>query len=724
MAAPVARPGAPLGINVAGFLRGGLGLGEAGRLYVAALRAAGVPVRTTTIDPRLPDTVGPSGRLATAKTTDFTDLETDAETPFNLVCVNAPELPQFYRDVGPAFFDGKRTIGVWAWEVDKVPSDWEYAFELVDEIWVYSRYVEEILRSASDVPVVRVPLPVIRREETAVAPPDLGLGAGFTFLFLFDFYSTMARKNPLGLIEAFTRAFEPGEGPQLLLKSFNGDYKPARLAAVERAAARHPDVHVVDRYLASAEKDALMAGCDCYVSLHRSEGFGLTLAEAMALGKPVIATGYSGNTDFMSEANSYLVRHELTEVGPEGENYPPDGHWAEPDLGHAAELMRRVWGDREEASARAARGRSDVLAELSLERVGAIARGRLDELTRAGLARPRSGRRRPPPPPAGLAPLRHAELTAERDPLANAQELGGAKGLWRQGALRAMRPFTAHQDEFNVKSIEALREVADRLAELHRLLAHLGSDATLEQDSYDLSRMLAGMRARPASSHPAISLRDQAGRVVLGFDAATDHGADPVGFEDVFRGSEELIRERQLVYADVLGSPAAVLDLGCGRGEFLDVLRERGIACRGVELSEQLVAHCRGKGHDVELADALEHLRGLDDAGVPAIFAAQVVEHLPADVLRELLTLTEAKLEPGGTAIFETVNPHTPSALKAFWTDPTHHHPLYPEVLIALCRFAGFASGRVVFPEPSGDFNEDVYDSPDYAVVVTKRGSA
>src|SRR3712207_9247859 len=105
-------------VNVAGFLRGGLGLGEAGRLYVAALEAAGVPVRTTTVEVPLPDFVDSSGNRAVPKVHDFTDLDTEAETRFNLICVNAPELPQFWADVGEGFFRGRRSIGVWAWEVD------------------------------------------------------------------------------------------------------------------------------------------------------------------------------------------------------------------------------------------------------------------------------------------------------------------------------------------------------------------------------------------------------------------------------------------------------------------------------------------------------------------------------------------------------------------------------------------------------------------------------
>ena len=228
---------------MAGFLRGGLGLGEAARRYVTALEAADIPIRTTSVDVFLPEDQQDRRKLA-----EFEDVGTDHDVPFNLVCVNAPELPRFYSEVGPDFFAGRRTIGVWAWEVDRVPEDWSWAFGVVDEIWTYSQYVVDILRPASNVPVARVPLPVLEPPKPG-PPPDLGLPDRFTFLFLFDFYSTVQRKNPLGLIEAFRRAFNPGEGPQLVLKSFNGDLKPERLAQVREAAAGHPDIHVVDRYV-------------------------------------------------------------------------------------------------------------------------------------------------------------------------------------------------------------------------------------------------------------------------------------------------------------------------------------------------------------------------------------------------------------------------------------------------------------------------------------------
>ncbi len=147
--------------------------------------------------------------------------------------------------------------------------------------------------AVAPVPVIALPPPV------EISPRNrgslrLGVPTGFLFLFVFDYLSTIERKNPVGLIEAFKHAFKAGEGPQLLIKTINAPLRPYVEEEVLWAVDGRPDIHVVDRSLSGDEKDALMAACDCYVSLHRSEGFGLTMAEAMAIGKPVIGTGYSG----------------------------------------------------------------------------------------------------------------------------------------------------------------------------------------------------------------------------------------------------------------------------------------------------------------------------------------------------------------------------------------------------------------------------------------------
>ena len=171
------------------------------------------------------------------------------------------------------------------------------------------------------------------------------------------------------------------------------------------------------------------------------------------------------------------------------------------------------------------------------------------------------------------------------------------------------------------------------------------------------------------------------------------------GFEDLFRGSEQMIRDRQRVYVDLIAGREPVLDAGCGRGEFLDLLEEHGIACRGVDLDPDMVKRCREKGHEnVEQGSLIECLERTPAGSLGAIFSAQVIEHLELAQLQRFLELGLSRLRPGGLLIAETVNPHSAAALKAFWVDPTHMHPLFPETMLSLCALAGYAAGDVFAP--------------------------
>jgi glycosyltransferase involved in cell wall biosynthesis len=367
-----------LGVRVSGYLGHVLGLGAAARGYALALGAAGVPLSTVSFSLdhlRPPVELAPDyGRHL------YDDLAGGGRHSFDLICINPDELPGFVSRLGPGYFTGTR-IGVWAWETNSIPSRWASAFELVDEIWVYSRFVAENIGAVTEVPVVALPPPV--QPAAAAHPIRLGLPDGFLFLFVFDYSSTIQRKNPVALIGAFKRAFSPAEGPRLLIKTIGAPLFPLADEEVLWAARGRPDIHVIDQSLTSAEMDGLMAACDCYVSLHRSEGFGLTMAEAMSLGKPVIGTAYSGNVDFMNPGNSFLVDFELTRVGPDCLIYPADGEWAEPSVEHAAELMRRVYDDRQAASRIGAQARLDIARDLSPETTGGAMRRRLKTLARA-----------------------------------------------------------------------------------------------------------------------------------------------------------------------------------------------------------------------------------------------------------------------------------------------------------------------------------------------------
>jgi glycosyltransferase involved in cell wall biosynthesis len=369
-------------VRLTGYLGHTLGLGAAARGYVQALTAAGVSVRTVSVP--LHHLALPAELAAEYGRLGFEDLVHNGHHSAEIVAVNAAELPDFVERLGADYFHGPR-IGIWGWETNSIPSGWQRAFALVDEIWVYSRFMAENIGAVAPVPVIALPPPV-QRPSVPAEPARLGVPAGFLFLFVFDYLSTVQRKNPVGLIEAFKLAFAAGEGPQLLIKTINAPLRPLAEEELLWATHERSDIHIVDRSLTGAELAGLMAGCDCYISLHRAEGFGLTMAEAMAIGKPVIGTGYSGNVDFMNAENSYLVDFSIARVGPECEIYPPEGEWAEPSIEHAAELMRRVLSEPAEAAAKGERAMAEVERLLSPAVTGESMRERLEEL--AGPSRP------------------------------------------------------------------------------------------------------------------------------------------------------------------------------------------------------------------------------------------------------------------------------------------------------------------------------------------------
>jgi SAM-dependent methyltransferase len=290
-------------------------------------------------------------------------------------------------------------------------------------------------------------------------------------------------------------------------------------------------------------------------------------------------------------------------------------------------------------------------------------------------------------------------VSAERPFLSRPGALGRARGIALapvKSVLRKMmrwyvEPLAADQRRFNaavLRLADALSERADadQTAAADRLGALGTATAGHERRALELEERLTRLerRDRPvaAAAAPSATTRPAA--------AMAASVPDYFAFESRMRGSTESIRERQRSYVDDFNKASPVLDLGCGRGEFLVLLREADVEARGVDLDPDMVAYARGEGVDVEQADAVEHLQGLKDGSLGGIFAAQLVEHVPAPTLVRLLELAAAKLRPGGLLVAETINPLSPLALRNYYADLTHAQPLVPETLELLARQAGF----------------------------------
>ena len=522
---PRRRSGLPLGVNVVGYLRSELGVGEVARQFISALDAAGVPALPVGLH-------APDNRQGHSYATAAQD-----RNPFavNLICVNADGLPAFAAEAGREFLDDKYNIGVWWWETSRFPPEHLGAFEYLDEVWAGSRFIAETLSAVAPIPVVHVPLALDFPLTLPRDPGALGLPDAYTFLFSYDYNSVAARKNPLGALEAYTRAFGPEDGTILVLKSINGDRHASAHRRVREAAADRTDVIVLDEYLDQADKDRLMASCDCYVSLHRSEGFGLTLAEAMFHGKPVVGTGYSGNMDFMTEANSYPVAYTMAAVGGGAEPYAADEEWAEPDLDDAVRLLRHVRKNPSEAAARGARAAADIRAKYAPRVAGEALAERLQRI----------GKRIPiidaPEPAAG--PDVEALIARGGRPAAPSR-FGKAGAGARKAVLRAMKPYTAYQQEVNRALAEregVLREdtsrVDDRLAASFTTLI-----AELRQQRSLLQRHDALLGGKVADPRPG---------VVRAIDARID---DLAGQVDALRG----LTGQHEVHLRHVGLPSAI----------------------------------------------------------------------------------------------------------------------------------------------------------------------
>ena len=360
------------GLNVVGYLAAESGVGESARSTLRILDAARISVAP--IDFRV-------GNLARMNEIVSRAATGRAPHSINLFHINADQMQVAWSSLGSALFEGRYNIGYWAWELPEFPDIWVPAFDLLDKVWVPSAFCQQAIAAKSPVPVLRVPHSV----DPGSAQPDrsaFGIGGDVAFLAMCDVLSVPERKNPVGVIEAFRRAFPANEPVRLFLKITNLEYQPDLKEAIDRFVADDPRIKLLDGYLTRAQLWTLMASIDCYVSLHRSEGFGLGMAEAMACGRAVIATDWSGNIDFTRPENALLVDYQLIELERDLGPYRRGQVWAEPDIDGAADCMRRIAASPELRQHVGRRAAQTIAREISPAAIAPIVKTRLDAIAK------------------------------------------------------------------------------------------------------------------------------------------------------------------------------------------------------------------------------------------------------------------------------------------------------------------------------------------------------
>lgn len=513
------------GVTLTGYLRAEAGTGEAGRLMKMALEKTGekqaVQVWTDDVPSRQNH---PWNERSTAAALGH-------RYDINLICINADQLPAFARELGPQFFRNRYNIGLWFWELDTFPATMHSSFDYLHEVWVSSEFTRSAIARHSPVPVFTIPFPV-NVDATApstISRAQLELPDAFLYLFSFDFFSVAQRKNAVGAINAFRQAFSPNEGPVLVIKSINGDRNLAEMERLYHARGDRSDILIRDGYLDAAERDALMMMCDCYVSLHRSEGFGLTMAETMLLEKPVIATRYSGNLEFMNDSNSFLCGYTLTPVGRGQAPYPPEARWAEPNIAEAAELMRLVYTNPEEARRRGQQARRDLCAHHSPAVAAEFIKNRLGELRQSD----------PAPVPSIASDAERPFVTRLRLAIEmgiNVRRTVPSLLNWIfRGPRRAMKQFLRnyelHRRQVDLHTVNAIREIdaetiRAREALLRRIFVQEDELLALKHELNETRQRLSALENENGEQMPAseqiVTEQSPAGREIRRKSGLTD----------------------------------------------------------------------------------------------------------------------------------------------------------------------------------------------------------
>lgn len=327
------------GVNLAGYLDTESGLGEVIRSIVRIIERADVPFALNNIAQK---------SLRSSDNSYSSIFRGDNPYCVNILNVNADMVAYIANRLGLKWFENKYNIGYWFWELENFPKKFKLSFRCFDEIWVASDFCRASISKVSTLPVVKMPPAVEVKLKSSYNRSFFGLNEdSFVFLYIFDLMSYLERKNPFAVISAFRKAFSGCRDKNVMLVlKFSGSQRRGFVYKSILKAIQGLPVKIISSYMDRDSVYGLLSVSDCYVSLHRSEGFGLTIAEAMYLGKIAIATAYSGNMEFMNKENSLLVNFDMKKIDRDIGPYKRGNYWADPDVNHASELMKRAYEDK------------------------------------------------------------------------------------------------------------------------------------------------------------------------------------------------------------------------------------------------------------------------------------------------------------------------------------------------------------------------------------------
>ena len=362
----------PRGINLSGFIRGDFGLGEATRILARTFEAGKIPFCIINYQPNTSHNF--TNKEYEEKITNIFTYNT------NIMLINQDGTQDFFESISNEATDKRYNIGVWYWELPEFPEKWIKYFDYFDEIWTASTFTVESFKKVTQKPVYCLPCCVTVEFDKGLDRKHFNLPENnFLFLMMYDYRSVSARKNPMAVVNAFLKSFESNTNANLLIKMnkpSHWDIEDELLILIKS----HKNIIIIDETMSRIEVNSLINCCDAFVSLHRSEGFGLGPAEAMYLGKPAILTNWSGNTEYMTKDNCCPVDCEIIEIEKTYGPYEKGFHWAEPDVDQASEYMKRLVEDKEYYKSVATKGEKYIKGNFSPEAISNIAKKRLDEL--------------------------------------------------------------------------------------------------------------------------------------------------------------------------------------------------------------------------------------------------------------------------------------------------------------------------------------------------------